>query len=382
MSFHDVIIIGAGPAGLQAARTLQAAGADYLLLDKKAHIGLPLCCGEGIRREGFLHLFGHDRFPFVVNRPELLEVSCGKHSKLLQVPYLMLDRPGFENWLAQPVLEHTRLQSACEQITVDRETVHLKTGSGTHACHLLILACGCDYRLQRNLGLIKRAPLRVPCYGGLFRIAAPQPDRLRFFFNDRAGTGLWVFPKQQDQANVGLALFPGQKMGDIRSHFRHAVERAGLDLQGEPSYAGVFPTEAPLPCSHGNRILLCGDAAAHIYAGAGEGIWFALRGGVLAAETALAALAASRFDASFLKRYQTTWNREFGHHIRAGMVFARLFAAGFHTRHLGSMIRYSREQELHALFVQGRVPWRARAASALLRFKPGGNVLFSRFFTL
>ncbi len=50
---YDIIIIGAGPAGLMAARELKKQNIKFLIIDSKKEIGLPLRCGEGIREKEF-----------------------------------------------------------------------------------------------------------------------------------------------------------------------------------------------------------------------------------------------------------------------------------------------------------------------------------------
>jgi flavin-dependent dehydrogenase len=62
---HDVIIIGAGTAGLMAARQLSC---KFLVLESKKQIGYPLRCGEGIREKVFLKFFKHTNYPFIRNK--------------------------------------------------------------------------------------------------------------------------------------------------------------------------------------------------------------------------------------------------------------------------------------------------------------------------
>ncbi|HIH79043.1 MAG TPA: NAD(P)/FAD-dependent oxidoreductase, partial [Candidatus Poseidoniia archaeon] len=44
----DVIVVGAGPGGSTAARFAAEGGARTLLLEKRAEVGVPVRCGEGI----------------------------------------------------------------------------------------------------------------------------------------------------------------------------------------------------------------------------------------------------------------------------------------------------------------------------------------------
>ena len=54
MSEFDIIIAGAGPAGSMAAISASKAGRKVCLLERKAEVGVPVRCGEGIGRRGLL----------------------------------------------------------------------------------------------------------------------------------------------------------------------------------------------------------------------------------------------------------------------------------------------------------------------------------------
>jgi digeranylgeranylglycerophospholipid reductase len=65
MNIYDAIIIGAGPAGLMAARELDANQVNYLIIEAKNKIGSPLKCGEITRQDTFLALFKHTDYLFI-----------------------------------------------------------------------------------------------------------------------------------------------------------------------------------------------------------------------------------------------------------------------------------------------------------------------------
>ena len=45
---YDVVIVGSGPAGSVTARFAAEHGAKVLMIDRRAEIGIPVLCGEGI----------------------------------------------------------------------------------------------------------------------------------------------------------------------------------------------------------------------------------------------------------------------------------------------------------------------------------------------
>src|SRR5512139_4190886 len=47
---YDVVVVGAGPGGSMAARTIAQAGCSVLLVEKRQEIGAPVRCAEGVSR--------------------------------------------------------------------------------------------------------------------------------------------------------------------------------------------------------------------------------------------------------------------------------------------------------------------------------------------
>ena len=52
----DVVVVGAGPGGSMAARYAAEGGAKTILIEKKAEIGAPLRCAEGVSKKWLAEL--------------------------------------------------------------------------------------------------------------------------------------------------------------------------------------------------------------------------------------------------------------------------------------------------------------------------------------
>ncbi len=72
----------------------------------------------------------------------------------------------------------------------------------------------------------------------------------------------------------------------------------------------------------GERKVSGGDAAGQVFSGIGEGIYFSLKAGQLAGQTARKAIKDDKFDRKFLKEYEHLWKKSFGRQIDAGIVLA------------------------------------------------------------
>jgi len=127
-----------------------------------------------------------------------------------------------------------------------------------------------------------------------------------------AGYG-WVFPKD-DHLTVGVGCRLS-KLQDAQGLFNDFIRRlpelAGCTIP--KPLAHLIPLGGAVKVlTYANRVLLSGDSAGFAEPLLGEGIYFAIWGGQIAAQVASQACKAERFDANFLKSYEQQWRRDFG----------------------------------------------------------------------
>ncbi|MCP4520072.1 MAG: NAD(P)/FAD-dependent oxidoreductase, partial [Delftia sp.] len=99
---YDVVVVGAGPGGSIAARTVAQAGYDVLLVEKRQEIGTPVRCAEGIPHadlEKFIEIDPRwicaQLDTFVLHAPNGSQISVG-----LESPSYVLERKIFDRELA------------------------------------------------------------------------------------------------------------------------------------------------------------------------------------------------------------------------------------------------------------------------------------------
>jgi len=63
---YDIIVTGAGPAGIMAAWHAAKGGAKVLLLEKNREIGVPVRCAEGVEKLALENLIGYPAKPWWV----------------------------------------------------------------------------------------------------------------------------------------------------------------------------------------------------------------------------------------------------------------------------------------------------------------------------
>jgi len=143
-NYYDVIVIGAGPAGLAAALAAEKRGAKTLLVDKDDILG-------GILKQCIYDEFGLVRFNEKLTGPEYIKkFTCQipdtsiAVSRLTYVTKIRNLNPGFELTLIS------------------------KAGLLKVECKSIILACGCRERVSRQMGFQNR------CSAGIFTAGTVQ----------------------------------------------------------------------------------------------------------------------------------------------------------------------------------------------------------------
>jgi geranylgeranyl reductase family protein len=339
---HEVLVVGAGPAGVAAGITARRLGLDVLVIDK-ARFPRDKTCGDGLTAGALraLERLGFDAraAPSYVRVDETVLVSPGGRRVSLPLPpeghhAAVVPRAELDHALVQharacgvTVRDGTGLRTA--SAVVDAVEVTLDDGA-TVTTRWIVAADGHYSPTRRLLG-----PPPSPAAHGAelgtwhaFRqyFRAVDDPRLWVLFDADLLPGYaWVFPVGGGRANVGFGVLRGHEAGGKRlaAQWRTVLDsRAVRDALGpaaEPEDAHrAWPIPAtfdPDRLTHG-RVLFAGDAANVVDPMTGEGIAQALLTGELAAR----AVARDATPAAVAARYRRDVTRE----LRADLGFARM----------------------------------------------------------
>ena len=304
---HDVVIVGAGPAGAVLAYLLARFGMDVLVVEK-ANLPRYKTCGGGVTLKTLQNL------PFDANPAYECQAVGGILSyagrQLLKadlgwtVAWTVM-RGRFDHFLIQQaVLAGAKLIEgvAVEGVTLHDDRVVAHSKQGDYAGRLLVGADGVNSGVARALGLLPdrrvgvavEAEVAVPPAG-----MAAQGAYATFDFGALPHGYGWIFPKQ-DHLSVGVfQAMPGKAAG-LRQRLDQFIAcqpvlQGGsmLHFQGHP-----IPLGAARQPVHRGRVLLVGDAANLADPWLGEGIYYAVLSARLAAPVMMAALESNRTDLS------------------------------------------------------------------------------------
>jgi menaquinone-9 beta-reductase len=332
----DAIIVGAGPAGSALAAHLAGRGRSVLLLDAAGFPREKLCgeylgagCVPILRRLGVLdsvlgvarRVRGMRVFPpgaaaFTARYPDS---ECGLAVRRTDLDSMLLRQARL---LRVECLEGFRVEGLLFEggKVCGVKGRSRKSGDGTFRARLVAGADGCNSVVAGRLGLLRRHPRHrkmALCahYDGLeFAVECAEVflGRRRYgIVNPLAGGAATVslVLDQEEFTRAGVDL--GSRFARVLASLPGLQER--LD-RARPAgrIQAVGPMARVAARTSLDGALLVGDAAGFYDPFTGEGIFMALRGAELAAETMDRALASDDCSARFLSRYDAARASEFG----------------------------------------------------------------------
>jgi geranylgeranyl reductase family protein len=329
---RDVVVVGAGPAGLLAARRCAEAGLDVLVLEEHPRIGHPTHC------TGILSLEAADlvKIPedIVLNRLErAVLVSPGGHRSGVtwgdegREQILVVDRGEFDWRMAQDAVTagaSLRTGMRVEHVHASASAVEIAAGGEWLRARQVILASGISYGLQRQLGL--PLPRRV-VHTAQVEVPADASDLVELHFGTSVAPGgfIWVAPvRREGRPLVKIGVMARGDAGACLQAFLDRPEvRRRLHAPAPPPVRRLLPL-GPAPRTYADRVMVAGDAGGLTKPTTGGGIFYSLLSGAFAAETAVEACQSRRFDAEFLRRYEDRWRGRLGSEVRTAQWFRGL----------------------------------------------------------
>jgi len=311
---YDAIVIGAGPAGLQAARQLATRQFRVAVLEEHQVVGDPVHCTGVLAREAF------DEFSLstesILNELTTARFISPSGQDIVYrtrvVEAVVVDRALFDGRLADETVRagaELIRGARVNRITVaaDGVTIHVVNQPTLHA-RSCVLACGGRYALHRQLGLDVPSLL---LHTAQRELPAGTPGDVEVHFGSEvAPRGFaWVVPVQrggQSFARVGVMA-----EADAPTYFMRVVERIAerwgveLPLPGPPRLK-ILPLSR-ISRTYGDRFIAVGDAAGLVKPTTGGGIYYSLVSASIGAGVLGAALHEGDLSATRLSEYERRW---------------------------------------------------------------------------
>jgi len=301
---YDVLVVGMGPAGATAAYELSRAGMAVLGLDKQAHPRYKACGGglsvriDKILDSDFKAVVEHTiygvQFTYRGEEPCLIESPQ-------PIAYMVM-RDRFDHHLVEKarragteVHEDERAMDFHEL----QDWVEVITDKGRYRAKVLIGADGANSVVARRL-FPERRLRRMPTLESEIGIGQtpvyPGEGKVLIDLGATDCGYAWIFPKKE-RLSIGVAEFRGRTASPKGNFERFVRDEKGLATLTVPqpcghplplysSRGGALGMAAPTALVR-HRALLVGDAGHLVDPLFGEGIYYAVRSGQMAAASVL-----------------------------------------------------------------------------------------------
>ena len=326
----DVLVVGAGPSGLIAAREIARRGVRVRVLEEHGEVGVPCHCAGLLSLKGLQEIGVPPKTNVIKNTvkgakffsPSGLSFTIEKESPIAGV----VDREALDKLLAEQAMEagaEILLKCGVEELKREREFFTLKTNKGYERGKVVVDAEGVRSALVRQVGL-KALDRSITLQGLQYELSVEDvdPEYVEVYLSNRIAPGLfaWVIPLSEDQVRVGLASNKGETKPRLESFIRHRFR----NFKVKKRQAGRVITCGPIPQTYADKFMVVGDAAGQVKPTTGGGV---ILGGVCAAICGQIVAEASESDYSgeILEKYERIWRERLGEEFRT-MLRARKLA--------------------------------------------------------
>jgi len=272
MDKYEIVIVGAGPAGLRAAKVLAKAGKKVLVLEKNPVVGPKICAGGA-----FPKIFQLGIPEDLIERKfNLIKMHLAKRTfEIKNQDYLLatIDRKELGQWMAREAEKAgAKILTNSKVSRVEKDRVILKNNQSIYF----------DYLIGADGGLSTvRKFLNLPIRFALtFQYTLPQYfENLEIFYDPELfGAGYaWIFP-YRNWVKIGCGGdLKFQTPGQLRENFHQWLKKMKINYEGAKLESLIINYHYR-GYQFGN-IFLIGEAAGFVSGLSGAGIYPALISG-------------------------------------------------------------------------------------------------------
>ena len=312
----DIIVIGASPAGLMAARNACEKGSSVLLLEKKEEIGNPPHPANSFFK-GMLDKCGEVADPsYVVHYLKGMQI-ISPSGRIVEVvtPGYAIDKTKFDRFYAEKIMKtgvDLRKGIEVHDILRDGKKFSVNTSAGVFRSKLVIISDGINSKMVSILGLNTMKHPEDIAWGIELEVRAPdlgKPKMFEYYIGNHApGWKTTYSPRGGDNAAIGAYV---RRCGKDATPYLNAwVEKfkklKGLEeLEILRTLSGGDPI-VTLPNEYiTDGIMVVGGAAGQ------SGIGYAMRAGQICGDVAADAIGKGDVSKNALSEYRKTWEKEF-----------------------------------------------------------------------
>ena len=369
----DIIVIGASPAGLMAARDACQKGSTVLLLERKQEIGNPPHPANSFFK-GMFDKCGEKADPsYVVHYLKGMKIISPSGRVIeVETPGYAIDKTKFDKFYAEKIVKAgVELRTGIEVHGIEKEGTNFVvwTSAGIFRSKLVIVSDGINSKMASLLGLKTIKHPEDIAWGIELEVKAPnlgKPDMFEYYIGNHApGWKTTYAPRGGDNAAIGAYVRRCGK--DATPYLKAWVENfkklKGLgELEVIRELSGGDPI-VTIPNEYTtDGIMVVGGAAGQ------SGIGYAMRAGQICGDVAANAVKKGDVSKKSLSEYRKVWEKEFKaeHYIgRMGLETLRKMT----DREIDEMVAVFEKEDLS--FIHGSsIEQAMQVFTFLLKKKP------------
>jgi len=338
---YDVAIVGAGPAGSTTAKYLAEKGLKTVLIDKSKFPREKPCAG-GLPTRVL------SRFKYIKENNLIESYSYGGFALSPSLKYKamvkkkdpvvgMVLRKKFDMALVKIAVDNGSKfidGKTVEDIKILEDKVKIKLADNFNLeSKIVVGADGIWSVVAKKSNLMPNNKPYGVCLFNEYELNENEIENLfgkermcylHLRFKEIFGYG-WVFPKKQ-HVNIGIGMIIPRKYSEepkknllevYKDYFNTLKEGKVLPdyLKIGKCRGGAIPF-SPLEKTYSDKVLIVGDAAGFINPLTGEGIYYAMSSGEIAAKVIISSIEANDTSENYLSKYQDFWNEDFGKDLK------------------------------------------------------------------
>jgi geranylgeranyl reductase family protein len=326
LSQYDIVIIGAGPAGLSAGLKVLSAKPrpSVLIVDKIVPWEKPIACAEGVWTDQFRNALNVKPawVRYYISTVVLHSADGSVLTHTARNAGCIIDRAKMQADMAAgcaslgaEIKLDTRVQSVGRVINGLRE-VRFVEGASV-AARVVIDASGPVAGFGKGEKVVCKPADLEPAYFVIADTTAIASDEIHIYLGSAIAPGGygWAFPRGKDTSNIGIVLGNAWRSKiNIREKLDALLATHFPNARITHRYAGPIPCEGKPDVLAAPRLFKAGDSASTVNPFTRAGIVEAIESGALAGTYALRTLSASteKRACAYCEEYGKKWYAAMG----------------------------------------------------------------------